>query len=57
MDLRLYGVGGAVFSEGGSLERSHLLMRVRVVIKLVARSNQFIVEVEGFLVAIKESSY
>lgn len=33
MDLKVYGVGDAVFSEGVSWKRSHLLMRVRVVLR------------------------
>lgn len=42
MDLKSYGVGDAVFSEGASWKRSHLLMRLRVV-AAVAPSNGFIV--------------
>jgi hypothetical protein len=52
MDLKSYGVGDAVFSEGGSLKRFDLLMRVRVVLTLVAPSNRFRVAVDLSSVAI-----
>jgi hypothetical protein len=46
MNLKVYGVGDAVFSEGVSWERFHLLIRLRVVLA-VAPSNDFIVAIKA----------